>query len=442
MSIRRVGIIAKQGLVAASEHVARVGARLRERGVDVVYDRDTAALAGAAAHDAKSVTRDALPRDVDLVIVDADGKVRWGSAAGTRLLGHPSGDTAADVATSELVHPDDLPAMQKRFQDLVRGTPGFEEPTTVRVRDALGGRAMAGRDGHPIRVRIGLNSGEVLRESGTLYGTAVNAAARVSAKAKGGQILVSQITRDLTSGVRDIAFVDRGMFTLKGFPTQWRLSEVVWNETAPPVAEQAAPAPRRTAALEETFVRPAAAPMVGRQLERAALEQDLAAVVAGSIRVFAIEGEPGIGKTRLMESAVESATEKGFGAVMVGGDEELRGPFFMLRTLLGSTTIESLADKATARDALEQARGVLWGRREADAAVARRPLAQFLIRLDNADHFIIGRLAIHAKLARMRVAGAYLPDFDSLPGGLGGSRSCSDGESRACRYRMRDKRPA
>ena len=69
MSIRRVGIVAKQGLIAASEHVARVGARLRERGVDAVYDRDTAALVGAAAQNAQSVTRDALPRDVDLVIV-------------------------------------------------------------------------------------------------------------------------------------------------------------------------------------------------------------------------------------------------------------------------------------------------------------------------------------------------------------------------------------
>ena len=31
MSISRVGIVAKQGLIAASEHVARLGARLRER---------------------------------------------------------------------------------------------------------------------------------------------------------------------------------------------------------------------------------------------------------------------------------------------------------------------------------------------------------------------------------------------------------------------------
>jgi NAD+ kinase len=69
MSIRRVGIVAKQGLVAAAEHVSQVGARLRERGVEVVYDRDTAAVAGAAAQGAKHVTREALPRDADLVIV-------------------------------------------------------------------------------------------------------------------------------------------------------------------------------------------------------------------------------------------------------------------------------------------------------------------------------------------------------------------------------------
>ena len=69
MSISRVGIVAKQGLIAASEHVSRLGARLRERGVEPVYERETAALAGAAAKGEKTATREALPRDVDLVIV-------------------------------------------------------------------------------------------------------------------------------------------------------------------------------------------------------------------------------------------------------------------------------------------------------------------------------------------------------------------------------------
>jgi class 3 adenylate cyclase/DNA-binding CsgD family transcriptional regulator len=244
----------------------------------------------------------------------------------------------------------------------------------VAIQRAFEGHNQSG-PAHPIRVRIGLNSGEVLRESGTLYGTAVNAAARISAKAKGEQILVSQVTRDLTAGVRDFAFVDRGLFDLKGFPTQWRLSELSWREGAPvPAApvenEQAAPAPRRTAPLEETFVRPAASPIVGRTIERAAVDQDLEACVKGTIRVLALEGEPGIGKTRLMESAIEAATNKGFGAVMVGGDEELRGPFFLLRTLLGSASVEALADKAKAREALERARKTLWGGRENDTGLS------------------------------------------------------------------------
>ncbi len=69
MSIRRVGIVAKQGLVAASEHVSRLGLWLRERGVEAIYERETAALAGVAAKGATTLTREALPRDVDLVAV-------------------------------------------------------------------------------------------------------------------------------------------------------------------------------------------------------------------------------------------------------------------------------------------------------------------------------------------------------------------------------------
>ena len=69
MTIQRVGIVAKQGLVAASEHLARLGPWLRERSIEALYERDTAKLAGDAAHGATTMTRDALPREVDLVIV-------------------------------------------------------------------------------------------------------------------------------------------------------------------------------------------------------------------------------------------------------------------------------------------------------------------------------------------------------------------------------------
>ena len=69
MIVTRVGIVAKQGLVAASEHVSRLGPWLGERGIEAIYERETALLAGLPAGSAKAVAREALPREADLVVV-------------------------------------------------------------------------------------------------------------------------------------------------------------------------------------------------------------------------------------------------------------------------------------------------------------------------------------------------------------------------------------
>lgn len=69
MTVRRVGLVAKHNLVAASEHLARLGAWLGGRGLEAIYSTETAALAGAAAHGARTATREALPCEVDLVVV-------------------------------------------------------------------------------------------------------------------------------------------------------------------------------------------------------------------------------------------------------------------------------------------------------------------------------------------------------------------------------------
>ena len=69
MNVRRVGLVAKHNLVAASEHLARLGAWLQARGIEAVYASETAALAGAAASGARTATREALPCEVDLIIV-------------------------------------------------------------------------------------------------------------------------------------------------------------------------------------------------------------------------------------------------------------------------------------------------------------------------------------------------------------------------------------
>ncbi|MCH8814193.1 MAG: adenylate/guanylate cyclase domain-containing protein [Chloroflexi bacterium] len=86
----------------------------------------------------------------------------------------------------------------------------------------------------PIRVRIGLNAGEPIAEDdpsgrGDLFGTAVNLAARVAAKAEGGEILVADVVRQLVAG-KKFLLNDRGETELRGFEDPVRLYEVRWGE--------------------------------------------------------------------------------------------------------------------------------------------------------------------------------------------------------------------
>ena len=66
-----------------------------------------------------------------------------------------------------------------------------------------------------IQIRAGLHTGEVEVNAGNLYGLAVHAAARVSALASPGEVLVSAVTRDLLDG-SGLTFEARGVHELKG----------------------------------------------------------------------------------------------------------------------------------------------------------------------------------------------------------------------------------
>ncbi len=81
----------------------------------------------------------------------------------------------------------------------------------------------------PIMVRVGLNAGEPIAEDDDLFGTAVNEAARITATAEGGEILVSDVVRQLVKG-KDFLFADVGERQLKGFDESVRLYEVRWRE--------------------------------------------------------------------------------------------------------------------------------------------------------------------------------------------------------------------
>jgi len=82
----------------------------------------------------------------------------------------------------------------------------------------------------PVRIRVGLNAGEPIAEEDDLFGTAVILAARIAAKADGGEILVSDVVRQLVAG-RSFMFNDRGETELRGFEDPVRVYEVRWESS-------------------------------------------------------------------------------------------------------------------------------------------------------------------------------------------------------------------
>jgi len=129
----------------------------------------------------------------------------------------------------------------------------FAFPTaTDGVRAALEAqRALAAYewpDGAPVRVRMGLHSGRASRQDGRYHGVAVHRAARISSAAHGGQILLSQTTRELLEDEEEVGLVtvrDLGVHRLKDLDRPARLFQAV-----APGLRRDFPAPRTGLAAE------------------------------------------------------------------------------------------------------------------------------------------------------------------------------------------------
>ena len=140
-----------------------------------------------------------------------------------------------------------------------------------------------------IRVRIGIHTGEPTRADEGYVGIDVNRAARIAAAGHGGQILLSQSTRQLIDGVE---LLDLGEHRLKDVGTL-RLFQVGHDEF---------PSPK---SLGKTDIPLPPTPLVGRKREVAELVRLLGTERTALVTIV---GPGGIGKTRLaLEAAAEVA---------------------------------------------------------------------------------------------------------------------------------------
>lgn len=87
-----------------------------------------------------------------------------------------------------------------------------------------------GGEGTTLSIRVGMHYGPAILEAGDVFGDAVNVAARMTAQAKGGQIITTQSTIDKLEPLlrASTRFVDRA--PIKGKKEEIEIYEVIWQE--------------------------------------------------------------------------------------------------------------------------------------------------------------------------------------------------------------------
>ena len=154
--------------------------------------------------------------------------------------------------------------------------------------------AQAARDAlraGPVRVRMGLHTGEPMIGEEGYVGIDVHRGARLASAGHGGQILLSQTTRDLLDSAFEL--VDLGLHRLKDLSEPQRLYQLGTESFAP------------LKTLHQTNLPVPATAFLGR-------ERELGEVLAllQSSRVLTLTGPGGSGKTRLaIQTAAEAAED-------------------------------------------------------------------------------------------------------------------------------------
>jgi class 3 adenylate cyclase len=144
-------------------------------------------------------------------------------------------------------------------------------------------RKNAGTGKPELAARIGLEAGSaVVDAAGEIYGDVANLAARVQALAEPGSVLVSARVQRQVAGL--FVAEERGTHTLKGVPEPTALFKLV----------RASGGGRRSAQRNLT-------PLVGRDEEIAMLLRRWERARQGDGQLVLIVGEPGLGKSRLIE---------------------------------------------------------------------------------------------------------------------------------------------
>jgi class 3 adenylate cyclase len=164
--------------------------------------------------------------------------------------------------------------------------------------------------GGTVRVRMGVHTGEPRVVSGDYIGLDVHCAARICSAAHGGQVVVSEATERVLAAqpVEGVSMHGLGVCRLKDLSRPVGLYQVRAErlvENFPPLRALERPPSRATEVARQRAI------FVGRDRELAELLAALDDLPSRGGALFLLSGEPGIGKTRLVEEFAARAADRG-----------------------------------------------------------------------------------------------------------------------------------
>ena len=225
----------------------------------------------------------------------------------------------------------------------------------------------------PVRVRMGLHTGEASVTGAEYQGIEVNRAARIAAAAHGGQVLISECTRALLMDdpPTGVALRDLGEHQLRDFPRPEHLYQVAIDGLPadfPPLRAFAATPSQAALAATPNNLTTQLTRFIGRERE---LDDTKASLLKA--RLLTISGAGGLGKTRL---SIELATS-------VSGVFNA-GVWFI--------ELAGLSDGSLVPHAVATVVGVRESANEPLEATLSRHLGSLraLIVLDNCEHLVEG----------------------------------------------------
>jgi DNA-binding SARP family transcriptional activator len=158
----------------------------------------------------------------------------------------------------------------------------------------------------PLHIRVGVSVGDVIWTGGDVDGSPAIEAERLQAAAQPDQILCSRHVVALTGGRFAQQLRSLGARSLKGYPNDVEVVEVLWD-----------PADTHPAELSPALRQQPRTPFVARDDVMARLRERWQRAEQGGGGAVLIEGEAGIGKSRLVREVAVRAHDEG-GTVLFG----------------------------------------------------------------------------------------------------------------------------